>query len=67
MYPNLKAEMARKGVTLGVLAEFLGVTIGTLSLKLNGKYPITWDEANKIKKFLGVDISLEVLFSEEAV
>lgn len=67
MYPNLKAEMARKGVTLSVLADYLGITIGTLSLKLNGKYPITWDEAIKIKKFLGVDISLEVLFSEEAV
>lgn len=67
MYPNVKAEMARRDITLAKMAEALGVTIGTLSLKLNGKYPITWDEAVKIKGFLGVDMPIENLFSEEAL
>lgn len=66
MYPNLKAELARRDITLAKLAEELGITVPTLSLKLNGKYPLTWDEAVKIKRFIGVDIPIETLFSEEA-
>ena len=64
MYPNLKAEMARRNITLAKLAEALGITVGTLSLKLNGKYPITWHEAIKIKEFIGVDMPIEILFEE---
>lgn len=66
MYPNLKAEMVRRDVKLADLAKELGITVSTISLKLNGKYPLTWDEAIKIKRFIGVDIPIEVLFSEEA-
>lgn len=66
MFPNLKAEMARRDIKLADLAAVLGVTVPTLSTKLNGKYPLTWDEAIKIKRFIGVDIPIEVLFSEEA-
>ena len=62
MYKNVKAEMSRKGIILEDLAEALGLTIGTVSQKLNGKYPITLNEAKIIKKRLGVDIPLEELF-----
>lgn len=67
MFPNLEAERARRNITLADLGEALGVTVGTISLKLNGKYPITFDEAVKIKARIGCDVPLEVLFSEEAV
>ena len=67
MYKNVRAEMSRKGIILEDLAEALGVTVPTVSQKLNGKYPITLNEAKVIKKRLGVDIPLEELFevSEE--
>ena len=64
MYPNVKAEIARKGITLEVIAKALGITLTTLSLKMNGKYQFTLKEAKKIKNVLGVDIPLEVLFEE---
>lgn len=64
MFPNLRAEMSRKKITLEMLAEGLGLAISTVSQKLNGKYPITFDEAKKIKSILGVDIPLEILFEE---
>lgn len=62
MYRNVKAEMSRKGIILEDLAEALGLTVSTVSQKLNGKYPITLAEAKIIKKRLGVDIPLEELF-----
>lgn len=35
MYPNLKAEMARKGITQTKLAEFAGVSTRTIYSWLN--------------------------------
>ena len=67
MYPNFNAERARKGITLEAIADALGVTLATVSLKLNGKSPITLAEAVQFKRVLGVDIPLEILFSEEAL
>ena len=67
MYPNLNAERARKGITLDTLADALGVTVGTVSLKLSGKAPITVAEAKVIKATIGVDMPLDELFSEEAI
>ena len=69
MYPNVKAEFARKDLTLEkVVAELkkrgISMTIATLSQKLNGKYPITLDEAKAIKEITGADIPLEILFEE---
>ena len=66
MYPNLRAEFARGGFTLEKVSKELGITIGTLSQKLNGKYPLTLNEAKKIKEIIGVDIVLDVLFDEKA-
>ena len=66
MYRNLKAELARKDVTYDDLAEIIGKTVTTVSLKLTGKQELTLREAKAIKTFLGVDIPLEVLFEEAA-
>ena len=67
MYPNLKGELAKKGITLEPIATYLGITVSTLSQKFNGKYRLTFDEAIKIKSFIGSELPLEVLFSKEAV
>lgn len=70
MFPNLNAEMSRKGLGLAELAEALDCTVSTACEKKNGKRPFTLAEAKTVKKFLQVDIPLEELFeerSEEAV
>lgn len=67
MYPNLNAERARRNITLENLAEALGVTVATVSLKLSGKYPVTLTEAKVIKECIGTNIPLETLFSTEAI
>ena len=66
MFPNVKAEMARKNITLEMIAKDprINCTTSTLSLKLNGKYPLKWCEAVAIKEILGSDLPLEVLFEE---
>ena len=62
MFKNVDAELKRKGMTRGDLAKKLNLTPSTMSLKLNGKTHITLNEAMRIKKILGVDIPLEILF-----
>ena len=66
MFPNVRAEMARNNLTLGVVSEELGMRLGTLSAKLKGKYPITLEEAKKIKTIVKTDMPLEELFKTEA-
>lgn len=65
MYRNLEAELARQGITKTDVAKELGITLGTLSLKLNGKYKLTLPEAIKIKKILNVDLPIEYLFESK--
>lgn len=67
MYPNLKAEMARRGLTALEFAKLLDMHYNTLTSKLRGDKPFTYNETLKVKKALGVDVPLEILFSEEAV
>lgn len=45
----LKSKMALHGDTSGVLAEYLGITQNTFSLKLNGVAVFTQPEIQKIK------------------
>lgn len=63
MYSNLKAEMARKNLTIVDLSEKTGIRYNTLAAKLKGKYPLTLPEAIAIKKTLEVDLSIEELFA----
>lgn len=65
MYPNLNAELGRLGWSRKVLADKLEVRYATILDKLNGKYPLTYDECVRIKNLMGVDIPLEVLFFTE--
>ena len=65
MFSNLDAEMARKKITRASLAEKLHKTPTTLSLKLNGKAPITLSECMEIKEALGTECSIEYLFATD--
>ena len=67
IYPNLSAEMARKGITQAELADKVGRTRATMSLKLNGNSPINLDEARAIKDALQTNLALETLFDQTAI
>lgn len=62
MYANVKAEMARKNMTAIELSNKTGIRYQSLANKINGKSPVTLDEAKTIKTALDVDIPLDVLF-----
>lgn len=67
MYPNLRAEMARRKVSQTHLADVIGVRIGTMSKKIAGHSSFTLDEANAIKAELNTELTLEELFSKDEV
>lgn len=70
-YPNLKAEIARSGLTYNEILERgkkdgrLDCTISTLSLKINGKAEFTLSESMALKDIIGTDLSLSELFKSE--
>lgn len=66
MFSNVKAELARKGLTVVDLSNKTGIRYQSLSNKLNGKTPLKLEEARKIKTALDVDLPLEKLFELEA-
>ena len=70
MYPNVKAEMARKGMTIKELHARLNengikIALSTLSQKLNGKYKLCFEEAEAIGSILNPDMSLKELFQRK--
>lgn len=67
MYENVKAEMARKNMTIIDLAEVTGIRYQTLTEKLRGKTPIKLSEAVRIKWALNLTMPLEDLFGTEVV
>ena len=68
MYPEVKGEMRKKNITLAMIVDDprIDCTISTMSQKLNGKYPLHFDEAVAIKDILHSEMPLEVLFREVA-
>lgn len=64
-YKNLRAEMARNGVTIKQIAMLLGVRFATVSDKLNGRSRFFCDEAIKIKQNFFPANSIEYLFDDE--
>lgn len=65
VYENLNAEMARRKIPQYRLAEALGITPTTLSLKLQGKSDLSLKECMEIKAFLKTDISVDELFKTD--
>ena len=62
MYPNLNAELARKGWSKKMLAEKLGARYATILDKLNGKYPLTLNECKDVQEALQTDMPIDELF-----
>ena len=65
LFPNLDAEMARKKITRSMLAEKINKTATTLSLKLNGKAPLTLNECVEIKNVVSPESTVDFLFATE--
>lgn len=69
MFPNLNAEIARKGFTQEKIVDELkkrgfNITVAMLSLKLSGKYKIYLNEAKALKEIVETDIPIDILFEE---
>ena len=62
MYTNVKAELARKGLTVVDLSKMTGIRYQSLANKIGGKTPLKLEEARAIKQALEVDIPLDKLF-----
>ncbi len=67
MFPNLDAEMARKKITKAFLAKKINKSPTTLSLKLNGRAPITLDECIEIRDVVGTEYTIDYLFEVDDV
>ena len=65
MYPNLRAEMARRNITGKMISDRIGIWPATFSAKLSGASSFTLDEAIEIKELLETDLPLEDLFWRE--
>lgn len=63
MYPNLRAEIARCGFNMGDVADQLGISLASFSLRMN-KSGFTLAEAKRLKEIVKTDLPLEVLFEE---
>lgn len=67
MYPNLNAELARHKMTVMMLSEKTGIPYSTLAPKLRGEKPVKMNEAMLIRDVIDGDLSLDYLFSEQAL
>ena len=67
MFTILKAEMVKNHVNAVTLGEMCGMKPSAIYSRLNGKTPITLDEADLIKKALNSDLPIEELFQKEEI
>lgn len=65
MHRNLRAEMAREGITMVHIADYLNLRYATVNEKVNGKYRFYYDEALKIKQRFFPNQSIEYLFEKD--
>ena len=65
MYPNLRAELARKDLSIPQLAELTEIKTTTLYDKYNGRSAFSLDEAVLIRDSLGLEMSIDDLFRKE--
>lgn len=63
-YPNLRAEMARRGITNRDIAKRVGVCPQTVGSWLNGSTNMPLYAAVHIRQMLG-DSSIDYLFSQD--
>lgn len=66
-FPNLEAEMARKGVLRIDIAKLLGRVNSVITSRMDGTSKWLFWETVTIKEFLKTDLSLDELFESEDV
>ena len=64
-YPILEAELQRQGIKCAQLVELLGISFNSVSRRMQGIYDFTPEQQEAIKKFLGVEMSVEELFRRQ--
>lgn len=65
VYPNLRAEMGRKHLSISALARELDMDRANLSKMLSSEYRLTLDTALSIKNKCFPEHSIEYLFGEK--
>lgn len=67
LYPNIYAELARNGLTVATLADFMGMTAQNLYGKLRGNITLTEKDMKAIQEFFkakgGGAFTLDYLFN----
>ncbi len=66
MFKNLRAEMARLGITGKEFAKAVEIKNSTFTQKFNGKVDFNLSEVKRIKNFFGGEFSIEYLFETES-
>lgn len=64
MFENLRAEMARKNITITEIAKTIGVNRDTLGKKFSGKSSLNLDEAFLIQKKFFPEMEVQLFFQE---
>lgn len=62
VFPNLAAEIAKRGIKKTSIAERIGVSTRTLYSKLKGETSFSWEEVCAIKDCFFPDMDQETLF-----
>ena len=62
MFPNLRAEMARKEIKTKHIMELLGVSLRTAENRLNGRVPLNLPEMLKIRDGFFPEMTIDYLF-----
>lgn len=67
MKEKLRKALKRQGITQNELAEILGLTYQTISIKMNGHKDFTQSEIRRIKKILSLtpEEVCDIFLSEE--
>lgn len=67
VYPNIRAELARSGLTVPMLADYMGMTSQNLYNKLRGATSVSEGDMKKIQEFFiesgGGAFTLDYLFT----
>ena len=68
LFPNLAAEMARANLSKPALAQIIGIAVGSMYSKINGKTEFTLGEMQDIARCLETmteqKLTLDYLFSK---
>lgn len=62
MFPNLNAEMARKNISVSMLAKAINVSEQTARRKLNGKAVFDLSECKIVRDLVAPNMGLDDLF-----